>query len=413
MKIIGLIDCNSFYASCERVFRPDLINRPIAVLSNNDGCVVAMSSELKQLGVRRGAPYYSVRDQLDRYQAAVFSSNYTLYQDLSDRVMEIIRSFGDPIEVYSIDEAFLYTSGDEESLLLLGKQIRDSVIQQTGIPVSVGFARTKTLAKIANRYAKRHSGVFYLQESGELQMLRNTNLLDVWGIGTRKARFLFTKGVMTAFDLMQCEDRWIRKYLSLVTLKTVWELRGDQAIERELFRPKRKGVLSSLGFSEEITDVYSLEVALASYAAIAVRKLQEQGSEAMSLTVFLQTHRYKHSYYGNSIDVRLSRATAYLPDIIGPAVQGLHAIFLEGLSYTKVGIYLHGIDEADQFQMDLFDQNREKKRRAARAVYEIQQQYGRGSITCRNSLPQESWRMKRHMLSSKYTTSWKELPPVS
>ena len=410
--MVGLIDCNSFYASCERVFRPDLAGVPVAVLSNNDGCIVAMSSELKHLGVRRGAPYFQVRDQLASCGAAVFSSNYTLYQDLSNRVMEVIRSFGDPVEVYSIDEAFLFSSADCPALVRLGGEIRAAVRMQTGIPVSVGFGRTKTLAKIANRYAKRGSGVYLLRDDEEEGVLKGLNLIDVWGIGTRKARFLFTKGVITAWDLRQCQDDWVRRHLTFTTLRTVWELRGTHAIEREVERPDRKGILSSLGFSEELTDLYAIETALVSYAATAVRKLQDQGSEAMMITVFLQTHRHKPSYYGNSISMRLPRSTCYLPDIVGPAVRGLHAIFLEGLPYTKVGIYLHEIDGADHYQPDFFDEGREKRRRAAEAVYRLQELYGRDVITCRSPGRSEEWRMRRALLSSRYTTCWSELPEV-
>jgi DNA polymerase V len=411
--MIGLVDCNSFYAACERIFRPDLQRVPVAVLSNNDGCIVAMSSELKALGIKRGAPYFKVRDRLAQLGTAVFSSNYTLYQDLSDRVMDVIGSFGDPIEVYSIDEAFIFPTGPEGRLRALGSAIRSEVSRLTGVPVSVGFGRTKTLAKLAGKIAKHEpDGVFLLDAGHEQEVLRQVNVVDVWGVGTRKARYLYAKGIRSAYDLSRCEDHWIRKHLTLVTLKTVWELRGTDAIERDLSPLPRKGILSSLGFSQGVEDLETLRQAVVIYAQTAVTKLQEQRSETQSVTVFVQTHRYKDDFYSNSLTLRLPMPTAYLPDIIGPALKGLQCIFIEGLTYAKAGVYLSGIDGLDRYQGDLFDEGRDKKRKMAQAVHEVQSRYGKRILTCRAAASEEPWTMKRQMLSGCCTTRWEDLPPV-
>ncbi|NQT60560.1 MAG: Y-family DNA polymerase [Bacteroidetes bacterium] len=232
--MVALVDCNSFYASCERVFRPDLHNRPIVVLSNNDGCVVAMDRNAKICGIKRGTPYFQVRADLASIHAAIFSSNYTLYQDLSLRVMETLRQHCTRIEVYSIDEAFLFLEKCRLPLPLLGDNILRDVLQSTGIPVSIGFGRTKTLAKIANKWAKTQTaGLFVLEKEYEENILSKINIMDIWGVGPRKAAFLFSRGIRTARELRDLPDHWVKKNLTLVSLRTVWELRGIHSIDPE------------------------------------------------------------------------------------------------------------------------------------------------------------------------------------
>lgn len=412
--MVGLVDCNSFYASCERIFRPDLCGRPIAVLSNNDGCVVALSSDLKELGIRRGAPYFEVREQLSSCGAAVFSSNYTLYQDISDRVMSVIGSFGEPVEVYSIDEAFIFPSPQScDALLELGRKIRREVMLETGVPVSIGFGRTKTLAKIAGKRAKYDpEGLYLLEEQDERSVLEATNIIDLWGIGPRKARYLYTQGVRNALEFMQLDDGWVRRNLTIVTLRTVWELRGESSIARDIEPAAKQGILSSLGFSMGVEDLYTLETALAGYASMAVDKLLAQGSETSRVTVFLQTHRYKDDFYSNSISRDLRVPTGYLPDILSAAVGCLHVIYIEGKSYAKVGIYLTEITDLSRKQLLLYDDGSDKRRAASAAVQGIRQRFGKDMLRCRNvSAPQE-WEMQRNMLSRCYTTRWEDLPCV-
>jgi DNA polymerase V len=409
---VGLVDCNSFYASCERIFRPDLDHVPIAVLSNNDGCVVAMSRELKEAGIPRGAPYFKVRDRLDQLTAAVFSSNYTLYQDISDRVMEIISSFGYECEIYSIDEAFITVDGDEYTCERAGRMIRREVRLQTGVPVSVGFGRTKTLAKLANRQAKRADGVYVLTADDEQRLLSHTPVTDVWGIGSKKGRFLLKNGVSSAWQLRECRDEWVNKHLSFTSLRTLWELRGRQAVEPEPQQLEREGILTSLGFGQETGDLADLENALTQYAATAVGKLQQQGSQTSRIMVFLQTSRFSERRYANSMVMQLPESTSYLPDILAPALRGLRSLFIEGFSYAKVGIYLSDIDCGDHLQRGLFDETRDKKLQAARSIYEIQRRHGQQSITCRNPNPAGTWGMQRRRLSRCYTTRWDDLPHV-
>lgn len=409
---VGLVDCNSFYASCERIFRPDLEHVPIAVLSNNDGCVVAMSRELKEAGIPRGAPFFKVRDRLDQVGAAVFSSNYTLYQDISDRVIAIIFSFGYACEVYSIDEAFITVDGDEPTCERAGRMIRREVRRQTGVPVSVGFGRTKTLAKIANRQAKRRSGVYVLTAADEQRVLSHTPVTDIWGIGSRKGRFLLKHGVNSAWKLRECRDEWVNRHLRFTTLRTLWELRGRPAVESEPQRLEREGILTSLGFGNQTGELADLEEALTQYAATAVGKLQQQDSQTARIMVFLQTSRFSERRYANSMVIQLPESTSYLPDILAPALRGLRSLFIEGFTYAKVGIYLSDIDRGDHLQRDLFDEVRDKKLRAARSIYEIQQLHGQQSITCRSPKPAGTWGMQRRRLSRCYTTRWEDLPHV-
>jgi DNA polymerase V len=409
--MIALVDCNSFYASCERVFRPDLHNRPIVVLSNNDGCVVAMDRNAKVCGIKRGVPYFQVRADLSSIHAAIFSSNYTLYQDISLRVMETLRQYCTKIEVYSIDEAFLFLEKYKLSLPLLGERIVRDVLQYTGIPVSVGFGRTKTLAKIANRWAKTQTaGVFVLEKEFEENILSRINIMDIWGIGPRKAAFLFSRGIRTARELRDLPDHWIKKNLTLVSLRTVWELRGIPSIDPEPAVAPKKMILSSLGFSSPVRDLATLEDAVSSYAATAVRKLTQQRSEAAGVIVFIKTHRHKKPYYAGSREIKLPIPTAYLPDIVQAALSGLHHVYRKGFDYMKAGVCLINIDTTDRYQYDLFHSPRMQQRAVSDTVREIQQKFGTKAITSGRSGSSGEWYMKRDRLSPKYTTQWSDIP---
>ena len=411
--MIALVDCNSFYASCERVFRPDLHNRPIVVLSNNDGCIIAMDRNAKICGIKRGAPYFQVRADLAAIDAAVFSSNYTLYQDISLRVMEILRQHCTGIEVYSIDEAFLFLEECCVPFSLLGKNIHRDILQCTGIPVSIGFGRTKTLAKIANKWAKTQTaGLFILKKEYEENILSQINIMDVWGIGPRKASFLFARGVRTARELRDLPDYWVKKNLTLVTLRTVWELRGIQSIDPENSYEPKKMILSSLGFSSPICNLPTLENAVSLYAATAVRKLIQQQSEASGVIVFIKTHRHKKPYYSGSREIRLQTPTSYLPEIAQAAILGLHQVYRKGFNYTKAGVCLFNIDTSDRYQYDLFQSSRMQKRAVSKTVMEIQKKFGAKAITSGRTGASGEWYMKRSRLSPKYTTRWSEIPTV-
>ncbi len=411
--MIALVDCNSFYASCERIFRPDLQHVPIVVLSNNDGCIVAMDRLAKSAGIRRGVPYFTVRAELSAIRAAVFSSNYTLYQDISERVMDTLRRHTSSLEVYSIDEAFMHVEAPAGQLALLGEKIIREVRRCTGIPVSIGFARTKTLAKIANRLAKaatQGTGVHVLEQEEENAVLARINVIDIWGIGSRKAAFLLRNRIRTARELRDAPDEWIRKHLTYTTLRTVWELRGTEAVEQEQPVVVKKMILSSLGFSTPVTDLESLEHAVSTYAATAVGKLALQHSQAAGVFVFIRTHRHKEPRYSASRRITLPEPTDYLPTITKAAILCLRDIFRPGYRYTKAGVCLFDIDTSDRYQYPLFESGRNRRLQLSHAVRELQAKYGTGIISSGTAGMPGSWAMRRQLLSPRYTTDWDTLP---
>ncbi|MCF7946257.1 MAG: Y-family DNA polymerase [Spirochaetia bacterium] len=417
--MVGLVDCNSFYASCERVFRPDLRNRPIAVLSNNDGCIVAMSSEAKSLGIRRGTPYFQVKADLAAVNAAVFSSNYTLYQSLSNRVMRILSENCEGVEEYSIDEAFITASLTGKQLKAFAAELRSIICRDTGIPVSIGFGRTKTLAKTANKWAKKAAdgdGVCILKEEMEEAVLRKIRAVDIWGIGPRKGRFLLQHGIVSAWDLRQAPSSWVKKHLTVVTLRTVWELQGFPSIDAEVPDEPKKGILSSRGFSRTVSDIESLREAAASYTAQAVDKLMRQQSTAGSITVFIQTRRHaEEKLYRNSITFAVDPPSSYLPDLTKLAVQGIESLYRKGYAYAKVGVFLNDIDIWHGKQRSLFEDDnktQQRKHRAAETAMDIRERYGKGGLYCLQTGMGREWQMKQDLLSPKYTTSWEDIPLV-
>ncbi len=413
--MVGLVDCNSFYASCERIFRPDIGSRPVVVLSNNDGCIIAMDRKAKESGIKRGTPYFQVKADLAAAQAAVFSSNYALYQDISNRIMEILNRHVKSIETYSIDEAFLFLNDNRIPLEELGRLIREDVSLSTGVPVSIGFGRTKTLAKIANRLAKNRpdtGGIYHLREEEETQVLASVNVLDIWGVGRRKTAFLLRHGIRTALQLREAPDYWVRKHLTTTSLNTVWELRGRPSIQEELKTPSKQMILSSLSFSRPVRDAETLEEAVSRYAATAVRKLTAQRSEAAGVTVFIHTHRYKEPFFSGSREIVFERPTAYLPDIIRCAIGGLRSVYRPGYDYIKAGVCLFGIDTAERYQYNLFSEERDEKRRMTEAVREISGRFGPQAICSGMSGLSGDWVMQRRMLSPCYTTRWSDLPVV-
>ncbi|NTW37306.1 MAG: hypothetical protein HGB17_14535 [Syntrophobacteraceae bacterium] len=275
-QIFALLDCNNFYVSCERLFNPRLEGRPVVVLSNNDGCIIARSNEAKVLGIKMGEPFFKCRGLIAAHQVQVFSSNYPLYGDLSQRVMDVLCQLEPEVEIYSIDEAFIrLPQANEEALLENGRHLRATVKKQVGIPVSIGFGPTKTLSKIANRIAKKrpeHGGVFALPDQGLDALLATIEVGDVWGIGPRQSQKLFACGIRTALDLKNGNDTWLRKHLTVTGLRTAMELRGVSCLPLEDMPPPRKSVTSSRSFGQPITDLAWLREALSSYIAIAAEK---------------------------------------------------------------------------------------------------------------------------------------------
>lgn len=413
--MIALADCNSFYASCERVFRPDLIGKPIIVLSNNDGCVIALSSEAKKLGFKRGDIYFKVKQELRRKNVAVFSSNYTLYQDLSDRVMDIMGKYVSAIEVYSIDEAFLTMFGSTDHLYREADRIKRQVLRSTGIPISIGIARTKTLAKLANKVAKKSSGnrgVFVLEKNYETDLLKKSDISKIWGIGRRKALFLMERSILTAFDLIQKDDSWIKKNLSLTTLRTVWELKGRQSIEPESLETPKKVIFTSRSFSKPVSTLPEMREAVAFYMERAVRKLLSQDSVASLVSVHLSTNRFKDNFQHDHFSIQLPEATDYLPILTKTALHCLSVIYSEDALYIRAGVMLSELDPPEQKQLDLFNQADDSKKKLSKLSKELEEQWGPRALTTLQSGFKHSWSMKQDLLSPKYTTRLKDIPVV-
>lgn len=415
--VFALIDCNNFYASCERVFDSKLEGKPIVVLSNNDGCVIARSNEAKALGIAMGAPEFQIRPLLRAHQVHVFSSNYTLYGDMSQRVMETLEQFCPDLEIYSIDEAFLSLSGFlSRNLTDYGQTIRAKVKQWTGIPVSVGIAETKTLAKLANRIAKRTpdmGGVFDLRFCPDrAALLSRTPVEEVWGIGPNHARLLTGYGITTALQLIQANDQWIRKHLGIVGVRLVMELRGVSCLDLDQCPPPKQGLTCSRSFGNPVTTLTEMEEAVSSYASRVSEKLRRERLAASVLTVFLTTNPFKDiPQYSNALTITLPVATDSTPELIRYGVQGIRQMYREGYEYKKAGVTLTGLVPASQIQADLFDvKDRVRSKRLMAALDAINGRWGTGTLQYASDGLAKEWKAQFHRRSPAYTTNWAELP---
>jgi DNA polymerase V len=417
-RVVALIDCNNFFASCERVFRPDLWNRPIVVLSNNDGNIIARSDESKALGIKMAEPYFKVRTFLKKNCVEVFSSNYTLYGDMSHRVMSVLKYLESDVKIYSIDEAFIsLPAGKEFDFTDHGKHIKAVVQKWTGMPVSVGFAHTKTLAKIANRIAKKnsqHKGVFDLTTQDNIDaILSQIEVNDVWGIGRQYTKKLNAQGIFTAKDLKYSNDKWIKKHLTVMGLRTVWELRGESCISIEDAPAPKKGIITSKSFSRSVTSLKELKEAVATYVSRAAEKLRSQHSIANTLHIFLSTNRFKRDapQYSNSIQVTLPEPTASTSILIERSLYGIEKIYRSGFEYKKAGVMLLEITPETYRQGNLFDQGRDD-RTLMDALDRINFKWGRGTVEYAAAGFKKPWMFKREKLSRAYTTQWDQLPVV-
>lgn len=418
--IFALVDCNNFYASCERVFNPRLEGKPIVVLSNNDGCVVARSNEAKALGIAMGVPEFQIRPLLRAHQVQVFSSNYTLYGDMSQRVMETLEQFCPDLEIYSIDEAFLSLSGFiSRNLLAYGRTMRATVKRWTGLPVSVGIAETKTLAKIANRVAKRTpdtNGVFDLLACPDRDaLLGRVPVEDVWGIGRNHTRLLNQHGIMTALQLREVEDRWIRKRLGIVGLRLVMELRGVSCLDLEECPAPKRSLTCSRAFGQLISTLASMEEAVSAYTSRVAEKLRRERLAATVMTVCLTTNEFKEGpQYSNALTLKLPVATDSTSDLVRSALQGIRTIYRDGYHYKKAGVILTGLVPACQTQVDLFDyQDREKSKRLMSALDAVNNRWGADTLHYASSGISKAWKTQFQHRSPAYTTDWGALPIVT
>ena len=421
MPLFALVDCNNFYASCERLFRPELKGRPVVVLSNNDGCVIARSSEAKELGIPMGAPAFQWEREFRKSGVAVFSGNFPLYGDLSARIMTTLEDMAPSVEVYSIDEAFLDLTGvaDPEALC---RAIRERVLRWVGIPVSIGIARTKTLAKLANRVAKKqpqHGGVFNLERSqGTEALLSTTDVGDVWGIGPRHTKRLWSRGVRTALDFTRLPRAWVRREMSVVGLCTQLELSGVSCLALTRAPAPHKSLLCSRTFGRLVTEHRHLREAVSTYAVRVAEKLRREGAEAGSVQVFIATprHRENLAQHSGQATVALPAATAHTPSIIEAALRALEQCFRSGYEYQKAGVMLLGLTPASGRQVSLLDlapEERQRQRGLMSALDAVNRRFGRGTLRYAiTTAPDRPWHMRQTRRSPRYTTSWDELPTV-
>lgn len=418
--VFALVDCNNFYVSCERVFDPSLEGRPIVVLSNNDGCVVSRSDEAKALGITVGVPVYQIRALIRTHGVRLLSSNYALYGDMSRRVMETLEQFSPEVEVYSIDEAFLNLAGFSRiNLTDYGRRIRATVKQWTGLPVSVGIAETKTLAKLANRLAKRSAepaGVLDLTDTPNREhILAATTVGDIWGLGESVARLLESHGICTALQLRDADERWIGKHLGVVGLRLVRELRGLSCFSVESVPPPKQGIAVSRMFGRPVESLEELCEAVAAYTARAGEKLRRERLLTKGLWVFLMTNRFiDESCDSKSVFLELPVPTDDTGDLIHHALRGARRTFKAGCRYKKAGVVLTELTPADRRQIDLFDPtDRDASRRLMQALDRLNKQMGAGTIRYAAAGLSQRWQAKFAHRSPAYTTNWCELVQAS
>lgn len=412
---IALVDCNNFYTSCERVFNPKLLGKPVVVLSNNDGCVIARSNEAKNLGVKMGTPFFQVKSLIKEHEIHVFSSNYTLYGDMSKRVMDTLSSFVPDTEIYSIDEAFLPLKRSRVD----PHHLRATVGQWTGIPVSIGIAQTKTLAKVANAIAKRSGdGVFDLTKVSDLStILSKVGVEDIWGIGRQRALLLRANGIHTAEELRHCNDRWAKKHLSIMGLRTVHELRDIPCIPIELAPASRKSITSSLSFGQKVTKYGELSEAVSFHIARAAEKARRYKLAVEAMVVFIHTSHFRQDkpYYGNSQTAIVPFPTNHTPELLKGALQALQAIFVEGHEYSKAGVIFTGLVPASCLQTSIYETNEDFHVQSAlhQAIDKLNKKKGRNTVFFASAGTEQAWTMRQERRSPRYTTRWEELLCIS
>lgn len=422
--MFALVDVNSFYASCETAFRPDLKGRPVVVLSNNDGCVIARNAEAKTIGVKMGDPYFRQKDLFRRCGVVCFSSNYELYADMSSRVMATLEALSPRCEIYSIDEAFCDLSGVRNCRVLedVGRELKDAVYQNTGLAVGVGIAQTKTLAKLANHAAKKWQkqtgGVVDLSNlERQRKLMSALPVDDVWGIGRRIGKKLEAMGIKTVLELADTDIRFIRKHFNVVLERTVRELRGEPCLELEEFAPVKQEIVCSRSFGERITDYDAMRQAICSYASRAAEKLRGEHQFCRFISTFVKTSPFalNEPYYGNSASVKLLTPTQDSRDIIAAATRSLDAIWKDGHRYQKAGIMLGDFFSQGIAQLNLFDDN--APRRGSEKLMEVldhlNAKEGKGVLYFAGQGIQQQWAMKRALLSPRYTTRIKDILRVN
>ena len=415
---IALVDCNSFYVSCERLFDSSIIKKPVIVLSSNDGCVISRSTEAKALGIKMGKPYFKVEKIVKKNNIKVFSSNYSLYGDISRRVMKTLKQFSPQIEIYSIDEAFLNLSSiKDEGLLEHGNKIRKTVLKWTGIPISVGIATTKTLSKVANHIAKKEkSGVVNLINSKQIdKILAKIKINDVWGVGQQLTKFYIKNGINTAYQLKNISNSWIKKNTNVFGSRTAMELKEISCISLETCQEKRKSCCVSRSFGKKVTKLEELKESITTHCLNAAEKIRTDNQIAKKITVFIRTSPFQKdkNYYANTKVVDLPIRTNDSIELIKQALIALKCIYKKGYRYQKSGIILLGLKDLDVYRKNLFStiSSEEKRTRLMKAIDYTNTKYGRHALSIAQAGLKKGWNIKRQY-SSKIDTACFELLPT-
>ena len=425
-SLFALVDVNNFYVSCERVFQPKLEQVPMVVLSNNDGCAVARSAEVKALGVKMGTPWFQMQDLAKQHGITAYSSNYTLYGDMSNRVVQVLRGFTPHLEVYSIDESFLQIETvlkQYPNTIELGQSIKQKVKETTGLPVCVGIGASKTLAKLANHLAKKHPqflgvcDVNAMSKEELYQWMSETAVDEVWGVGRRIAKKLKAQGIQSVFDLLQASPQAMRQQFGVVMERLCYELRGVSCLKLEEVAPAKQQIIASRSFGKLVTSQAELAQSVATHAARAAEKLRSQDSVTGALTVFIQTNPFKQNepQHHQSITVPLADATDNTLTLTNAALAGLRQIFQPNFRYKKAGVILNLISDKPTTQQSLFDDVQVKGKSASlmKAVDAINTRFGNAAIrsaAAGTNNTKQAWQMRSGNRSPNYTTQWDELP---
>ena len=414
---LALVDCNSFYVSCERLFNPRIRRKPVVVLSNNDGCIISRSNEAKALGIKMGEPYFKAKDIIIKNKVEVFSSNYSLYGDLSRRVMRTLKRFNSEIEIYSIDEAFLDLSNfPDNEVEKVGREIRETVLQWTGIPTSIGIAKTKTLSKVANHIAKKkQSGVTSLINIENLDpILEKIEINDVWGVGRQLTKFYQKNGIYNAKQLKNKSNTWIKKSSNVLGSRTAMELRGVPCINLETTQTKRKSCVVSRSFGKRIEKFQELKEAVANYCLNASEKIRSESLVAKAITVFVRTSPFQrnYGYYSNAKTIDFPIATNNSIETVKTAVSILEKIFKNGYQYQKAGVMLTGLRN-DDGRKNLFSSEKDEKIDSLmKSIDNTNYRYGRSTLSLASAGVHKKWNMRRQYSSKIDTADFYCLPTI-
>ena len=424
MNVVALVDCNSFYASCEAIFKPHLKNQPVVVLSNNDGCVIARSSLAKKVGIKMGVPFFEVKELVKQNNVKVFSSNYTLYANISSRVMGVLKNYCDELEVYSVDEAFLILNKySERSFFQRAMQIKKTVKKWIGVPVSIGIANNKTLSKIANYLAKKDelgTQVVELLDRQQIEIaLKVLEVGDIWGIGSRISKFLQSNSIQTAYDLYSSDPRWVRQHLGVVGERTYRELHGEMCFPIIESPEAKKQCRVSRSFESYVENYKELEQRIISYATRASEKIRSDHLQAKRITVFIRSNKFNKKnqpYYGDKTYSFIS-PTNDLFEIVRSAVEVLSSIYKPGIKYKKAGVLLSDLSGEGIYNQDLFFQRSEKdllkKIKVNRVFDRLNSRYGSGTICIAKENYEKFYLTRRKNLSPAYTSNFYDLPVVN